>query len=498
MKKTLLSLLVILSASTLLFAGKKYNYDIEVKVEGLKDTEFYLAYYYARPKQQYIYDTFAIDSKGIGRIQSDSILEGLYIAVFPALGNQYFDIIIAEPSFKVSSDTVSLAMNVEFEGSLENQLFYEDRKFMMKKMNEANKVKAQREAALNSGDSATAKALLDTLTALNEDVMEYKREIQKNHPETFYSEFLYLTTDLKIPPQPADDDRDNDVYRYRYLKKHYWDGIDLTNEGILKTPVFRQKLDYYFEKMIPMVPDSMIAESDWILKQAQGCDEMFKYICVALLNEAAKSEVMCMDSWYVHMVLNYYDNGKAFWIKDEAELFRIVDRGKKLEPLQCGSVAPNVKMRDREFQYHELDDVESKYVLVYIWDPECGHCQKETPKLKRVYDSLRVEEVDFEVYAIANTVEYDKWHKFMDEKGLDWINVTAFSPEEQAFRAIYDVRSNPQFYLLNEEREIIAKRINSWQVFDYLMHLEDKKVKKGSGDTNGSEPEGKTKNKSKG
>jgi thiol-disulfide isomerase/thioredoxin len=110
--------------------------------------------------------------------------------------------------------------------------------------------------------------------------------------------------------------------------------------------------------------------------------------------------------------------------------------------------------------------------LVYIWDPECGHCQKETPKLKRVYDSLRVEGIDFEVYAIANTLEYEKWHKFMDDKDLEWINVTAFSPEEQAFRAIYDVRSNPQFYLLNKEKEIIAKRINSWQVFDLIKHLE--------------------------
>jgi thiol-disulfide isomerase/thioredoxin len=163
--------------------------------------------------------------------------------------------------------------------------------------------------------------------------------------------------------------------------------------------------------------------------------------------------------------------------------------------LLCDKVAPNVKMRDREFQYHELFDLENKYVLVYIWDPECGHCQKETPKLKRVYDSLRVEGVDFEVYAIANTLEYDKWHKFMDDKGLDWVNVTAFSPEEQAFRAIYDVRSNPQFYLLNQEREIIAKRINSWQVFEFIMHLEGRDDKKVDDDTG---TEGKSKNKSKG
>lgn len=468
------TLLFVLSILTSIpaFAAKKYNYDVEIKIEGLADTEFYLAYYYGRPKQQYIYDTFDIDSKGVGRIQRDSIVEGLYIAVFPDLGNQFFDLIIAEPSFTVTSDTVNVALNVKFENSLENQIFYEDRKHMMKKLNQANKVKAQRETALNSGDTALAKSLIDTLTVLNEDVMEYKRDIQNQHPELFYSKFLYLTTDLKIPPQPADDDREEDLYRYRYLKKHYWDGIDLTDEGILKTPVFRQKLDYYLDKMIVKDPDSMIAESDWLLAQAEPCKEMFKYLCVALLNEAAKSEIMCMDSWYVHMVLNYYDNGKAFWIDDEAELFRIVERGKKLQPLQCGMVAPDVRMRSRTFEYHKLHDLQNDYVLVYIWDPECGHCQKETPKLKRVYDSLRVEGIDFEVYAIANTLEYEKWHKFMDDKGLDWINVTAFSPEEQAFRAIYDVRSNPQFYLLNKEKEIIAKRINSWQVFDLIKHLE--------------------------
>ncbi len=480
-------LLAIVSAFSILPASaEKYNYDIEVKVDGLKDTEFYLAYYYARPKQQYIYDTFQIDSKGVGRIQRDSMLEGLYIAVFPALGNQYFDIIVAEESFKVTSDTNNLVMNVAFEGSLENELFYDDRKFMMQKMQQANSWKAQREAALESGDTAKAKALLDTLTNLNERVMDYKRSIQNEHPETFYAQFLYLTTDKTIPDMPADYEDGEDVWKYKWLKKHYWDGIDLSNEGILKTPVFRQKLDYYFDKMIPMVSDSMIKESDMVLAMSESCPEMFKYLCVALLNKAAKSEVMCMDSWYVHMVLNYYDNGKAFWIKDEAELFKIVDRGRKLEPLQCGEIAPNIKMRDRNYEYKELSEVKSKYVLVYIWDPECGHCQKETPKLKRVYDSLRVEGIEFEVYAVANTLEYNKWHKFMDEKGLDWINVTAYSPEEQAFRAIYDVRSNPQFYLLDEERKIVAKRINSWQILDFLIHMENDGA---SSDTEGDESE---------
>ena len=56
--------------------------------------------------------------------------------------------------------------------------------------------------------------------------------------------------------------------------------------------------------------------------------------------------------------------------------------------------------------------------------------------------------------------KFDYWLNYLNEHGYDWTNV--FDPNHDTnFRNLYDIFSTPVMYLLDENKEIVAKRINS-------------------------------------
>jgi hypothetical protein len=62
----------------------------------------------------------------------------------------------------------------------------------------------------------------------------------------------------------------------------------------------------------------------------------------------------------------------------------------------------------------------------------------------------------------------------MREKQLDWINVNGYYSASGDFHDTYDIYSTPVMYLLNEEKEIIAKRLLTKELQMFIERLEQK------------------------
>ena len=123
----------------------------------------------------------------------------------------------------------------------------------------------------------------------------------------------------------------------------------------------------------------------------------------------------------------------------------------------------------------DLYRLDADFTLLYFWDPTCGHCKKVTPKLKKLYDSLKTENV--EVYAVCTEIEEDKWKDYIKENKLEWTNVADFEVKHP-FRYYYDIQSTPKLYILDRNREIIAKRLGVEQVADFLNDYRKIQAKK--------------------
>ena len=128
MHKTALLFLSIYT--TFLFGAK--GTDIKITVKELANSKLILANYYG--DKQYVKDTFTFDKSGVCSIKQDTLLpSGIYLCVFPKVGNKYFEMVVSEPKFSLTTDTLDLAGHMKVEGSTENKVFYDDMIFISTK-----------------------------------------------------------------------------------------------------------------------------------------------------------------------------------------------------------------------------------------------------------------------------------------------------------------------------------------------------------------------------
>jgi len=245
----------------------------------------------------------------------------------------------------------------------------------------------------------------------------------------------------------------------------------MIDERLVHAPFFFQRVEQYINKLTVQHPDSLIKAIDVVLLKVQPAEETFKFYLVHFLNKFAKSKIVGMDAVYVHLVDKYYNKGLAPWT-DEEQLEKIVKNATTLKPILIGKTAPDVKMEKRDASPINLHDVKSEFTVLFFWDPDCGHCKKSMPKMLEAYDKFKDRGV--EVFAVCTRVtdKVPKCWQYIDEKeNMDrWINVV--DPYLQSrYKQIYDIRTTPQIFILDENKEILSKRIGAEQLEEVLEQM---------------------------
>jgi len=447
----------ILITTAILFAGfansfGQDGYNVKVKINGLKDSLVYLANYYG--EKQYLKDSSKADISGNVVFKgSEKLPGGIYMIVLP--GKKYFELIIdKEQHFSVETDTLEYVKNMKVKNSNENTIFYDYLQFINAKSKEIEPLRAEYESVKQ--DKEKADKVKARMTTIDSAVVNYKNNLEAKNPDFILTKVFNATEEVKMPEMPKKADGTIDsLYQFYYYKQHYFDNIDLTDDRLLYTPVLHPKLEQYFKKLTLQMPDSVNKEADFVISKLKHGSEMFKYVVWWLTNTYETSNIMGMDAVFVHMAKKYYTKELAFWA-DEAQLYKIQDRAKVLEPILLGKKVKNLVLTDTLDRPRALYDMKAKYTVLYFWDPDCGHCQKITPKINDLYNEMKSKGVD--VYAVCVEVEIDKWKKFIKEKDLKFTNVA--DPQlHNNFRHEFDLTTTPQIFLLDENKVIIAKRI---------------------------------------
>ena len=471
MRKINFAILLVLIIPALLIAGKP-KYSIKVKINGIKDTVCYFGNYYG--DKQYIKDTAKVDSKGYFELTGEETLPGgIYLIITPA--KKYFEIIIdKEQSFSIETDTIDFIGKMKIKGSTDNQLFYDYLKYINAKQKEAAPLRDALKKSKNNKDST--KLLQGKLIAIDKEVKNYKLDYIKNHSQTFLSKVFKTSYETELPEAPllANGKKDSS-FVFRYYKNHFLENIDFSDERLLRTPVFHNKIKQYITTLVVQYPDSIIKEADSLITRASANKEVFKYVVWYLTNWSETSNIMGFDAIFVHLVEKYYMTNQAYWVTP-TNLEKINSRARVLKELLLGTKIPNITVSDTNGVFYTLYNIPAKYTVLYFWDPTCGHCQKETPKLKALYDSIKSK--NFEVFAFNTDPNVDQWKKYIIDNKLNWINVMD-AQNTTGFHGTYDIFSTPVLFLLDENKKILAKKINVDQLKEFLnmQFKKDEKAK---------------------
>lgn len=453
------------------FAGSKDGFQIKVKIKGLKDTTLLLGHHFGEKKM--VVDTTRIDSKGIAFFQADTLLKGgVYLVILP--GMTYFEVLVTgNQRFTVETDKTDLLNKMKFTGSPENETYLKYQKFMGK-VSEKGKVLQEKLKATKNMDSTTL--LKNELKSLNLEVKAESRKVIDANPGTFVAAILKTMQYPELPnwniPEGTPS-RDSIIWvkNYQFYKNHFWDNVDLGDARLLRTPAIESLLKQYFNNILLQIPDSINQAADMVLAKTKANQEVFQFTLAFLHNEFGQSNIMGMDAVFVHLAKQYYLAGQTPWV-DKTFLDKVKDRVMKMEPNLIGKIAPELILMSADGTIESLRQTSADYTILTFWEPDCSHCQKVIPEIWKIYQ--KYEQRNVKVFAVYTQYDKDKWLDYINEHKFFWINVYD-SEHNSNFRSFYDIYSTPVIYLLDKDKKIIAKRISSESLDDFLGKLIDKK-----------------------
>jgi thiol-disulfide isomerase/thioredoxin len=458
----ILLFLSLVSASAI---AQNSGYDIKFKVKGLSDTVALIANYYGNGT--YVKDTVKVDAAGRSQFKApDTLPRGVYIFVIN--DKKYFEFIVNnDKRFTLETDAAAPQDHVVVEGSPENRLFYDYLDYNRKKYAEIQKLQARYGEMKDRPDSA--EIIRQQIIGENNEIVAYKLGIVKNNPESFMAFMINAMKEPEIPETPVlPDGKKDSTFAYRYFKAHFWDDTDFTDDRLLRTPVFHNKLKRYFDQVVVQSPDSIIAEVDKMAAEARPNPEMFKYIVWFSTWHYENSEIMGFDKVFVHVVDTYYKTGQAYWITPGV-MDGIIKKADKIRPLLLGSIAPNMVMVDTNNQIVSLHNINANIIIILFWDPECGHCVTEIPKIKEFYDEYK-DKLGLQVFAVCSDSSLVKWKAEIRKRNMNFINVDGPRTLTGDYHKQYDINSTPVIYILNRKKEIIAKSIKTEQVATFVKN----------------------------
>jgi len=446
--------------------------NLEVNLNNYNSDTLYLGYYYG--DKTYLADTAFAQSPGQFVFETDTLANpGVYLLVLHP-SNNYTELLLPEgdQQFSVQTDANDMVGAMSFGGSQENTVFYEYMNYLGTLRPRAQSIQQQMAGA----DPETQAKLQQKLGGLDQEVRAYQERIVAENEGSLVAAIIAANKNMEMPEFEGSEE-EKQYQRFYYTRDHYFDNLDLTDDRLLRTPFLFNRVETYVDKLTIQVPDSVIQSIDFLLQEMKPAKDLFRYYLIHFLNKYAGSKVVGMDAVYVHLAQNYYGKGMASWT-DEEQLTKILDNAEKIAPLLIGEKAPNIRMQKRDGAPVELYDINSEYTVLYFWRYDCGHCKESTPYMKDFYEQFKDQDVTLMAACLKFTDEVEGCWEYVDENGLnDWLHTVDPYGRSQ-FHKKYDLRTTPQIYILNRDKEIVMKKIGAEQlpeVMNKLMEMDRKK-----------------------
>ena len=455
---------VLILLLTVFTSVKSQGLQLKVQLPSASGNEVLLTQYYLG--SIYAKDTVKLNESGSGTFEADTLLpQGMYKIFMDE--NNNFDLLLGnDQQFSVSTPDFT-AEKLEVEGSKETEAFVDYIHFL----NNLQAQGAQIKGKFKSADENEKKQLQQQMGGLNEKLHNKWDEIAAELPNSFLAKFVKANhvEPLDVSTLPTNVQQNDSLLllaKFYYQRDHFWDNFDYTDERFLYTPFYKPKLETWFEKVLYQNYDSIKPYVFNFIEEVKPNKRVFQFVTSWFLNSSINSNIMGMDALFVDLAKAYYTSGQAFWATDEA-MEKIKENLLFAENNLIGKTAPDLTLESVDGEYVNLHQVEAPVTVVLIYEPNCSHCKVFVPEFHdKVYQKYKNK--GLEVYAIYSMDDKQEWVEFLTKHDLyDWINVWD-EHHVSRFKILYDARKTPGVYVLNGDKEIVAKKMSVEQLDKYM------------------------------
>lgn len=451
--------------------------NINITLTPLKNCKVYLGSYMGKGKA--LVDSAMLNDKSQGVFRgANKLTGGIYFVVSPQLTIQFELLMDDKQHFSIAADT-ALKEQAVITGSFDNDLFKTYSEISTTQGKKIQQYEAAYHAARTSADSAAAKA---ELVKADKAIRQYQSDIIAKYPQSLLAMLFNTMKRPTSPAIPVVNGKADSLYPYRFVKEHFWDDVNFNDDRLLRTPFFELKLDEYFKYYVSPEPDSIIAEVKYILLYARTGKEIYPYLLTKFTNKYMNPEFMGQDKVFVYLFENFYAKGDTVLL-NQASRKTVTERAYFLMANQIGQPAPTLNLSDTTGKAVSLYAIQAPFTMIAFWDPNCGHCKEEIPRLDSLYKAkwrnMGVKVLSVNIYEN----EIPSWKKFIAAKSLssDWLQAYETKEAKEAteksgqanYRQLFDIIKTPTFYLLDKDKHIIAKQL-SLEQFDDILKIKTK------------------------
>lgn len=276
---------------------------------------------------------------------------------------------------------------------------------------------------------------------------EYLESIRIKYLNSFLDTYIYFNKEIIVPEEYKDN-------KEQYIIDHYFDDVLFGDTRILNTRLLKNKLDDYFDNyMSKQTPEVICQKIDDLISmindselRVQGSESSIRdYVLWYLYSKYFNPENIENELVYIHLVDNYFSKLEIENLTDNIRK-EIIKRADILRDITIRKTAPTFSFTDDNGDTICLDSIKSKYTVLLFFKPDCQKCIRD----KRILGLIKKRRNDLTVLEINisednyNNVSHDIIKK-------------------------YDVMTTPTIYLLNKNKEIIAKNIKAEEVEFHII-----------------------------
>lgn len=230
------------------------------------------------------------------------------------------------------------------------------------------------------------------------------------------------------------------------IKNHFFTYVDFDDDKLKNSQFLRGRLvDYVFHLH---QSNDKEQEDKLFIKAIENV--------MGLIKDPEVKEYLLVD-----MIERFINKENSAILPDVIALYKALPEGVQdskvlvestlISKTLLGAIPPNIKISKKETLY-SLDTAD-KYLIVF-WSSTCSHCRAELPKL----DAFLGERKDVQVVSVGLEKQEDKQSWLNNTKFYPrWKNVIAYGKWDSIEATLYNIQQTPTYFILNKDKEIIAK-----------------------------------------
>ncbi len=429
------------------------GFHMRVDIPSRKGSELLFGKY--QNGNSYVIDTIVINSKGRAVFESkEKLLAGQFFLYIKS-GFQ-IDLLLdkEQEDIHLTINDRDFSRN-KVKGCRDTQLLWEYKSYEGNIVSEENKYQKQLE---KDGLSDSSKdALRKKISSLDDKLKKFTESFIQENKDTWAGIFIKGSQSIEYPYPEITNEKEY-IANKIYAKEHFFDNVNLNDARFWRTDFFPGMIDIYMQHWAGDTPQELAESASSLVAKTKDDAYCFKEMLSRLVNQFVKTRKANDENIWTRLYEDYIEGKDIPWITSEQGLNMKINY-RRTKDNRVGSRASDLSLSTLDGQEINTKDIDADLLLLYFYDPDCGHCQTSTPEIyTQLYEKYKNR--GLKVIAINTSDDKQKWADFVAKNNLvDWLNGMDNEPNSGLWLK-YNLMGTPENYLVDKEKIIIDKRLD--------------------------------------